>query len=219
MSERDWASWHDLYDDPKSPLSRRLAIVQRIFASALDEAPAGEILVVSMCAGQGRDVIGTLESHPRKTDVKARLVELDERNVEFAKRSANGLGGVEVVQGDASSTTSYVGMVPARVVLACGVFGNITDEAIETTIAELPAFCQSDAVVIWTRHRLPPDITPQIREWFKAGGFEEIDFEGSDDSPIAVGANRFVGSPKSLTEGKTLFAFNDSVAERHFPGS
>jgi hypothetical protein len=220
MAERDWASWHDAYDDPRSVLSRRLAIVQGIFVASLDEAPRGEIRVVSMCAGQGRDVIEVLASHPRKADVKARLVELDERNVQFAKRSAEGIAGVEVVQGDASLTSSYSGAVPARVVLACGIFGNITDRAIEETISELPMFCERDAVVIWTRHRLPPDITPQIREWFENCDFEEIAFEGSDENfPIAVGAHRFSGRPRPLEEGKTIFTFDDSVAGRHFPGN
>jgi len=220
MSGRDWASWHSPYDDPQSLLSRRLSIVQSLFSSALDEAPSGEIPVISMCAGQGRDVIGVLQSHPRSVDVRALLVELDERNVQFARHSAEGLVGVEVIQGDAASTSSYVGAVPARVVLACGIFGNITDESIEATISELPMFCQRDAVVIWTRHRLPPDITRQIREWFEYCDFEEIAFEGSDENfPIAVGAHRFSGRPRPLEEGKTIFTFDDSVAGRHFPGN
>ncbi|GHD35622.1 hypothetical protein GCM10010335_31060 [Streptomyces galbus] len=32
-----------------------------------------------MCAGQGRDLIGVLAGHPRRDDVRARLVELDEK--------------------------------------------------------------------------------------------------------------------------------------------
>ena len=33
---RDWLEWHQPYDDPNSPLARRLAIVQTEFSAALD---------------------------------------------------------------------------------------------------------------------------------------------------------------------------------------
>jgi hypothetical protein len=33
--------------------------------------------VISLCAGQGRDLLGVLADHPRREDVRARLVELD----------------------------------------------------------------------------------------------------------------------------------------------
>ena len=60
-----------------------------ILRVALDGAPPGELRVVSMCAGQGRDVIGVLSQHPRRSDVRARLVERDERNVAVALDSAS----------------------------------------------------------------------------------------------------------------------------------
>jgi hypothetical protein len=58
---------------------------------------AGEVRLISLCAGQGRDLIGVLTGHPRRDDVRARLVELDERNVVLARQVA-GLPGVEVLQ-------------------------------------------------------------------------------------------------------------------------
>jgi ribulose kinase len=75
--------------------------------------------------GQGHDLIGALAGHERRGDVTARLVELDEHNVLLARRAAQeaGLDGVQVVIGDASLTDSYVGAVPADLVLVCGVFG------------------------------------------------------------------------------------------------
>lgn len=86
----------------------------------LDRAPAGDVRLVSLCAGQGRDVIGALTGHPRRDEVRARLVELDERNVALARRAAQtaGLAGVEVLQGDAGVTDACAGAVPARIVVA-----------------------------------------------------------------------------------------------------
>ncbi|MBV8527692.1 MAG: SAM-dependent methyltransferase, partial [Candidatus Dormibacteraeota bacterium] len=74
----EWVTWHAGYDDPGSPQARRLATVQRLVAAALDAAPPGEIRVITMCAGNGRDLIGVLRTHPRARDVRARLVEIDE---------------------------------------------------------------------------------------------------------------------------------------------
>src|SRR5712691_2900368 len=73
----DWRGWHEAYDHPGSPLARRLAVVQQCIAAALDAAPPGPIRVVSMCAGEGRDLLGVLESHSRRADVHGCLVELD----------------------------------------------------------------------------------------------------------------------------------------------
>ena len=74
---RDWHAWHDAYDDPGSSLAQRLRVVQARIAATLDAAPPGPLRALSMCAGQGRDLIPVLASHPRGRDVTARLVELD----------------------------------------------------------------------------------------------------------------------------------------------
>jgi hypothetical protein len=114
VAQRDWAEWHRDYDDPGSLLSRRLELVQGHLRADLDHAPAGEIGLISLCAGQGRDVIGVLAGHPRRDDVRARLVELDERNVAVARQAqAAGLDGVEVLQADAGITDACAGAVPS----------------------------------------------------------------------------------------------------------
>ena len=66
----DWHEWHDAYDTPDSYLGRRLALVQSRVRLALDDAPPGPLTAVSVCAGQGRDLIGVLAEHPRRGDVR-----------------------------------------------------------------------------------------------------------------------------------------------------
>ena len=195
--DQHWVRWHEDYEDPDSSLSRRLALVQRRLRDALDVAPAGPIRVISMCAGQGRDVIEVLEHHPRASDVRARLVELDPELVTFAARSAEeaGLRNVEVVEGDASLTSAYAGAVPAQILLVCGVFGNISPAHIHETVLELPRLAVPGATVIWTRHRRDPDLTPAIREWFGEAGFEEVAFDTIEGSAVGVGTHRLVAPP------------------------
>jgi hypothetical protein len=211
VADRDWLDWHRRYDDPTTALAGRLAVVRERVAAALDACPPGPVRVVSVCAGQGRDLLGVLPGHPRRNDVRARLVELDERNVDIARAAAAGLDNVEVVAGDASVTDAYAGAVPADVVLFCGVLGNLSDADAARAVGLLPQLCTPGATLIWTRHRNPPDLTVAIRGWLAATGFEELSFDGPEDVKFGVGANRYVGEPVPLRAGVRLFTFQDGA--------
>lgn len=205
----DWQRWHQEYDQPGSALARRLEAVQAQVRTALDCAPAGVVRVISLCGGQGRDVLDVVAEHPRRADVRARLVELDAGLSSFAKERAGALGlldTVDIVTGDAALIDQYDGMVPADVVLVCGVFGNISDEDIEATIDSCPQLCQPGATLIWTRHRRDPDLVPQICDWFEGRGFER-EWVSDPDAGFGVGVHRYAGEPQPLVKGRQLFTF------------
>ncbi|NIK59772.1 SAM-dependent methyltransferase [Kribbella shirazensis] len=203
-SSMDWQAWHKQYDDPGSDLSRRLEVVKTQVRAALDRAPDGPVPVIKLCAGQGRDLLDVLEDHPRRADVHARLVELDPVLAATARERAP--EQVEVITGDASLTHQYDGMVPAELVLLCGIFGNITAEDIRRTIAASPQLCRTGATVIWTRHREEPDLVPTICRWFEADGFEEV-WVSEKEAGFGVGVHRFTGVPEPLVKGQRLFSF------------
>jgi hypothetical protein len=203
----DWVAWHAEYDDPSSRLSRRLVEVQRQLRAVLDRAPAGPLRLVSACAGQGRDVIPVLSSHPRGPDVAARLVEYDRDLSHDARNNAlvAGLENIEVITGDAGDTYAYADAVPANIAVFCGVFGNITDADIEHTVRTLPSLLAPAGEVLWTRHRMEPDLTPRIRGWFADAGFAEMAFFGDT---FSVGTHRLTTTPAPFEAGVTLFRFN-----------
>ena len=66
---RDWVAWHQQYDNPESSLRVRLGLVRAHLSAALDAAPPGPVSLVSLCAGQGHDVLGVLPGHRRRPDV------------------------------------------------------------------------------------------------------------------------------------------------------
>jgi hypothetical protein len=106
----DWRAWHEDYEDPDSALGRRLVPAQEQVCAALDRADPGPIRAISVCAGQAHDLPGVLTGHPRRADVSARPVELDERNVLLRRAAqASGLDGVEAVAADTSITDAYAG--------------------------------------------------------------------------------------------------------------
>jgi hypothetical protein len=190
-------------------------VVRSRLAEAISLAPAGPVRLLSLCAGQGLDVLGVLPDHPRRGDVHAVLVESDPRNAGRARRSAAqaGLAQVEVRQADASLVASFADIVPADVLLLCGIFGNISEADIERTVKAAPALCATGAAVLWTRHRRPPDLTPRIRTWFAAGGFEEAAFDRIEgDTRGSVGMHRLhrvPAAPPSLPGGP-LFRFGSA---------
>ena len=208
VTEMDWHAWHDDYDKPGTPLARRLAAVQDQIRVALDAAPPGPLHAISLCAGQGRDLIGVLARHPRRADVTARLVEIDPRNAAAAREAAEaaGLPGVEVVTADAALTDQYAGMVPAYLVLVCGVFGNVTDDDVRRTVGFCTQLCAHGGTVIWTRGRREPDLVPRICDWFAEDGFDLV-WVSDPAEGWGVGAHRFTANPVPLQRGARMFRF------------
>ena len=204
---RDYLEWHDDYKRPGSALHLRLLVVQDLIASAFDEVEAGPIHVISMCAGQGQDLVTVTRRHHRRADVVGRLVELDPRNVAIARSSIAdaGLERLDVVEADAGRSDAYVGAVPADLVLACGIFGNISDDEVRHTVDCLPALCAPGGWVIWTRAPRGDDILSTIEGWFGGAGFEPRALVVGDGDLFGVGAAQFQGAPVPLRPGTQFF--------------
>jgi len=201
----DWVDWHTPYDDPDSPLSARLRAVRAEVAAALDRAPAGPLRLLSLCAGQGRDVLPLLREHPRGPDVRARLVEADGVNVAAARAAAG--PEVEVVEGDAGTTDACAGAVPADVLLLCGIFGNVGDADVRRTLLALPMLLAPGGTVLWTRSRHAPDLTPTMRGWQAEVGVEQVAFVAEPGQGWSVGAGVLRGPAQPLVPGQRLFTF------------
>lgn len=204
----DWYSWHEVYD---SPLGGRLQVVQTQIDAALATMSEGTIRIISICAGQAHDIVGSLQQFDRRRDVEALLVELDERNAEAARQriAHASLTGITVKVADAGITDVYQGMVPANVILACGVFGSLTDRDIERTVGLLPTLASPDAQVVWTANRAAPGLWDTVRTAFDRHGFREVWTNDGAEDPFGVGRHRLIGRPERFEPGKQMFAFAD----------
>ncbi len=201
-----WRTWHDQYADPLSSLSRRLQVVQQ----RLDEVLAGGVVrrVVSLCAGDGRDVIPVLARLPRARQPEVTLVELDADLAAAAAESAAGAGvHATVVVGDAGDPQTWQPLPPVDVLMLCGVFGNVTDDDVRTTIRAAPALLSPGGVVIWTRGSSgDPDPRPQVRRWFGEAGFSELSFD-AEPTGYGVGVVRRPAVVRGVAVPRRLFSF------------
>jgi hypothetical protein len=165
VTDMDWHAWHHDYDEPGTPLARRLAAVQTQIRVALDAAPPGPLHAISLCAGQGRDLTA-----------------------------------------DAALTDQYAGMVPAYLVLVCGMFGNMADDDVRRTVGYCTQLCAHGGTVIWTRGRGEPDLVPRICDWFAGDGFEPV-WVSDPAEGWGAGAHRFTAKPVPLERGARMFRF------------
>ena len=90
-------------------------------------------------------------------------MEQDEGLSRRAKEAADaaGLERVEVVRGDAGAVTTFVDVLPVDVLMLCGVFGNVTPEDVERTIALVPSLVTPGGFVVWTRVAPSPTFGPR----------------------------------------------------------
>jgi len=205
----DWRRWHEDYDDPSSSLSARLRVVEERLTVALDEAPPGDVAIVSLCAGDGRDVASVLSRHARRGDAVGRLVDLDEELVRAARANleAAGVTRVRAVVGDAGSRGALEGLGPLDLVVACGIFGNVAMHDVATTVAALAQLVAVGGDVVWTRHRGAPDVTGEIRALFADAGFEEVRFVAVEGTLAGVGHHRLAVRPHAAPVPDRLFRF------------
>ena len=207
---RDYEAWHDQYADPSSGLADRLRVVQRRLDELLTGCPPGPIRLISMCAGQGHDVFGVIPTHQRRSDVTGVLVELDSANVKKARETAalHGLASLEVIEGDAAVSDVYEQYVPADIVLACGIFGNVSDADVENTCRTVSMLCKPGAAIIWTRHRTEPDLNRRIRGWLVESGFELLSFDALENATMSgIGCARLIGKPLAWRSHHRFFTF------------
>jgi prepilin-type processing-associated H-X9-DG protein len=80
------------YADPDSALSQRLRVVQGAVVSWLD-GHVGPARILSLCAGEGRDLLDVLDGRPDATRVSATLVELDPELARRARRASPSFRG------------------------------------------------------------------------------------------------------------------------------
>jgi hypothetical protein len=208
----NWSEWHQQYDESPA-LMGRLRAVREQLRTTLDEFPAGPIEIVSVCAGDGRDLIGVLSDHPRRQDVGVSLLDTDRASLNRGRAAAEAAGvqsQVRFLLADASLARNYVGLVPADLILLSGMIGHLRNSDVPRLVGSLPMLCKFGGRVIWNRHVVLNDGANQvkvIRNLFRSAGFDEIEFHTLAPDGFAVGQVRYTGDAVPLDPNAVLFDF------------
>jgi Putative methyltransferase len=210
INSRSWTGWPaEAY--AQLQYQQRLQTVQEHLRGVLDDAPVGLLRLISVCAGDGRDVIGTVRAHERRGDVSAWLVELDRQSVAAGIQEAAvaGLeGAVNFINADATDYATYQGVAPADIVLACGVWGHVPALERESLARALAGLCKPRGTVTWTRGvssglaRLN-----EIEVLFARAKWENVRTTITADKKWAVATYRYSGPPVEWPQAGRIFNF------------
>ena len=208
----DWQAWHRDYDDPYSPVSRRLAEVRARLAAVLAEG-SGPVRLLSLCSGDARDPVPVVAATDRAVEVC--LVELDGALADQARFAAADAGvEVDVRTGDAGDPSTYADRLPVDVLLMVGVLGNVADPDAERTISAAASMVRPGGTVIWSRsNRFRSETThgyadpaEWVRDRFEAHGFETVAYVVPDEGAWRLGIGRLRASPGAPLAAR-LFSF------------
>ena len=216
----DWHRWHDIYED-NAGFKKRLQLVRKHLARCLDRSPPGEVRVISVCAGDGRDLLGALAEHPRRADVRGLLVELDPSLVAQGRNASEALGvagQVQFVHGDATDPGAYRGAPPANIVMMCGMLGLVGLAELPNIIRTMRVLCAPQGYVVWTRRLDWRDGVRHVRalrRFMAQAGFRHAGLSVTSLGALlcttagpsfVVGTHRNGGAPSVLPDGGRLFA-------------
>ena len=191
--------WHDAYEQPGSSLHRRLQVVIRLIRRAFDELPPGPIRVVSLCAGQGADLLGAADGHPRAHDLTGRLVELDPAQ----RRAAHGRASPRSGSGSACRSSKATRPRPTPTRRGAGGpragLRHLRQHQRRATSSGRSASSRRSAPrargCCGPATRGTRSCSSGCRAGSSRSGCEPVEVEVADDATFGVGANRLVVDP------------------------
>lgn len=205
-----WSNWPAM-SYQRTSYRKRLRVVQDHIAECLDRAERGPVRVVSICAGDGRDVVGVLETHERREDVSAWLVELDPKSVEagIAARDATNLKKqVTFVLGDATDFATFKNILRCDIVVVCGVWGHVPPEERLRLVQALGKFCKPGGFVVWSRRMDRGQFRfADVQSLFESNSFERVNESVTSDGKWAVCTHRYIGTTADVPTSGRIFNF------------
>jgi ubiquinone/menaquinone biosynthesis C-methylase UbiE len=210
FSRVNWSGWPELaYQRPN--YRERLRVVQEQLAECLDQAPHNPLRLLSICAGDGRDVIGVLQSHRRREDVEAYLVELNGQSVSEGVKNVRGSGlenVVKFIHADATEYSTYKNLAPCDIVLICGVWGHVTANERANLIHALALFCKPSGKVIWTRKISKGEhMLKVVQSQFDEASWTLVRQSSTSDNKWAVCTYRYHGPALEVPANGRIFSF------------
>jgi hypothetical protein len=209
-----WSGWPDKAYQ-REGYQQRLQAVQEHLAECLDDAPAGPVRILSMCAGDGRDVIGAVRAHRRRKDVAAWLVELNSQSVELGKGYSVNAGlerSLKFINADATVYETYKSIGAADIVLVCGVWGHVPANEKTLLVKAVSTLCKPGGAVIWTRGTSKGIArVREIEALFAGSWWNKGRVTYTPDATWAIATYRYRGPAHELPGDGQIFHFQKNA--------
>jgi hypothetical protein len=209
VTVRDYVEWHKKYDDPSSPSSLRLRMIQAMLTKVL-AANAGPLRLLSLAAGDARDILDVLEQRPADVPrIAGRMIEILPELVATAQSRIAAIGSpLEMVEDDAGDPQNLIGHIPADVVLLIGIMGNVSDDDDDYLADVVASFCAPGALMIWSRGHDNVEMVRRIRGRLADAGFVDQRFWPVPNGTYGLGTARWPDKPTPpLPMDRKLFTF------------
>lgn len=215
-----WSGWPEAAYQQET-YRQRLRAVQEHFAQSLHQAPAGPVRIISICAGDGRDIIEVLRWHERRGDASAWLVELNRQSVAVGicnVRKARLDDAVHFRNRDATLFATYEDIGPADVLLLCGVWGHVAANERASLVSSVTSLCNTGAAIIWTRGVMHDMARVRnIQTHFSPDRWASVRISLTPDRKWAVATYRYVCSTSDPPQSGTLFNFQRRAGRDELP--
>jgi hypothetical protein len=209
-----WSGWPEKAYQ-REGYQQRLQAVQEHLSECLDEAPPGPVRILSMCAGDGRDVIGAVRAHRRRKDVSAWLVELNSQSVELGKGYSVNAGlerSLKFINADATVYSTYKQIAQADIVLVCGVWGHVPAGEKSMLVRAISTLCKPGGAVIWTRGTSKGiGRVREIEALFAGTWWDKSRVTYTPDAAWAIATYRYHGPAHEMPADGQIFHFQKNA--------
>ena len=208
----DWNAWHHKYNTD-TELNARLSQVKICIDEALRALPPGKVNVISLCSGDGRDLIELLPTHARRADVSGWLLECHESLVETAQQAIHQQGlktTLHACVADATDARSYATIPPAHLIILAGVFGSVETDEIPRLLRNLQILCAPAAYVVWTQNLYTEEGQHRsviLRQALNTQSFTSVKLLTTPQQRYHIGLHQYHGKPVNLPLDDRLFTF------------
>ncbi len=210
----DWAEWHKRYESVPS-LQERLAVVCEEISLAISATRTKPVRILSICSGDGRDVILSTAASKLRKSISGVLIELNPDLVARGRSTIKEFSLQEEISfqcSDATKSETYRSIAPAHIVVLSGVFGNLKYEDVGLLIDSLRSLCEPKARVIWTRNLNEfgdgETVVGGIKKLFANVNFTEASYTKTPSGVFAVGTHVYEGETLNLPARPVLFRFS-----------
>jgi hypothetical protein len=209
-----WSGWPQVAYRREN-YQQRLRVVKVHLAECLNDAAQGPLRLVSLCAGDGRDVIDVLQSNRRRNDVGAWLVELNGQSIADGAlhMKASGLEKlVNFIHADATDYLTYQTLVPCDIILLCGVWGHVPVNERALLVRALASFSKPGGSLIWTRGiSRGMDRLNEIQSQFANSSWERVRLSFTPNDKWAISTHRYCGPSLELPASGRIFNFRKNA--------